>query len=200
MKTILLILLSLSSISLYAQEYPWPDGLPCGRHIGLSYKNKLVMGITQHNWYARTFKEFTDQMAIHLGKPDMKLSFDWIQYREGFKVMGDVEYAVDCQSFKPMDEEVRELMKKSDAGTLTKEDFKGGRWIHQIQPIDREEANCMALSKINGVYGGCGDIWQGGVTEDKVQCINGKNYMKCHVSCIEKIYKRDLEKTEGFCI
>jgi hypothetical protein len=118
--------------------------------------------------------------------------------RMGYQVLAQAEYG-DCKTFAPDDEEMTLLRKKSEEGTISNADFKGPRWIHMVQPIDTEEANCLALSKVNGVLGGCNDLWQDGVTEDEAVCIKGQTYMKCHVECLEKIYNRKIESESGFC-
>lgn len=201
MKKSILILLSLVSLSSFAaQDLPWPEGLPCGRHTGLTLDGELNAPITQYNWYQRTFQEQIDMMAVLLGKPGMKLSFEYIQYRFGYQVMKrDIDYATDCQHLPEQDEDTKRLLELQKTRPLTKEDFKGPNWIHMVNALDKEEVNCLAMSKINGVIAGCGDVWQGGASDDNVVCFEGKNYMKCHVECIEKIYDRDLDIQPGFC-
>lgn len=200
MKKFILILLSLMSLNSFAQTYPWPEGVKCGRHIGMNIDGKLIEAFTQYNWYSTAWREIIADMAILMNKPDLKLSFEYMQYRAGYRIMKDtVDHAADCNQMPDADTEIVELKKKSDAGTLTKDDFKGPRWIHTLQAIDVEEANCMAMSKKAGKLAGCGDVWQDGITSDEAVCIKDKTYIKCHVDCLAKIYDRTIESKPGFC-
>lgn len=199
MKKITLILLSLFSLTAYSQTYPWPEGLPCGRHTGLNIDDKLVDNYTQYNWYSSSWREVIEIMAAHMQKPDLKLSFDYLQFRQGYQVMRAVEYGSTCDTIPEDEPEVTELKELQKTRKLTKEDFKGPNWIHNVSAIDVEEANCLSLSKINGKTGGCGDQWQDGITEDEAVCFKGKTYIKCHITCIEKIYDRKIEVEPGFC-
>lgn len=200
MKKALLTLLTLFSLSSFAQTYPWPDGLPCARHMGLSIDGKLTQGITQYNWYSTSWRETIDMMAELLKKPGMKLSFEYMQYRAGFRVMKrEVDHGVDCNSIPPLDAETEALLELQKTRPLTEDDFKGPNWVHTLQALDREEVNCLAMSKINNKLNGCGDVWQDGITEDEAVCIQGKTYIKCHVDCLLDIYDREIELQPGSC-
>ena len=198
-KTIIAILMCLS-FSSFAQTYPWPDGTPCGRHMGVNVDGKLIQGITQYNWYSTSWKEIIDMMAELLKKPGMKLSFEYMQYRAGFQIMKrEVDHGVDCQSLPPIDEKTQALLDLQEKRSLTKDDFTGSQWIHTLQALDVEEVNCLAMSKVNGKLAGCGDVWQDGITEDEALCIQGKTYIKCHVDCLLNIYDREIESQPGYC-
>lgn len=199
MKKLILILMSLISFNSFAQSLPWPDGVKCGRHVGMNIDGKLISNFTQYNWYAVAWKEVVDGMAILLNKPDLKLSFEYLQYRSGYQIMTAVDYSDDCFNFPEHDQEVLDLLALQEKRPLTSEDFKTPRWVHMVNAIDVEEVNCLAMSKVNGKYSGCGDIWQEGITEDEAVCYKGKNYLRCHVDCIQKIYDRKLDLEPGFC-
>lgn len=134
-----------------------------------------------------------------MGNPNIKMSFEYLQYRAGYQVMKDVEYAADCPQFGELDSETKSLLELQKTRKLTKDDFKSKTWIHMVRAIDVEEVNCLALSKKNGKTAGCADVWQDGLTEDEKVCFKGKTYLRCHVECIEKIYNRQVETTSGSC-
>jgi hypothetical protein len=158
--TILLILLILSS-SLMAQSHklPWADN--CVRVVTLKGDLKLSNSYTQYNWFGGMWAEIEQLMATLMKKERVQISLEYLNYRSGNLVTNIGEYAADCNSFttdESDDPEVAALHEKSQAGTLTLDDFKGPKWIHMIQPIDTEEANCLALSHKNGVLAGCADL------------------------------------------
>lgn len=200
MKKLLLALsLSILSFQSFAQNIPWPDGLKCGRHIGMNIDGRFHDSFTQYNWYGVAWREYIADLAILMKKPDIKMSFEYLQYRAGYQVMKAVDYAEDCNQMPDLDDETKALMELQKTRKLTLDDFKGPTWIHMVSGIDVEEANCLAMSKKDGKLAGCGDIFQDGVTEDEAVCFKGKTYLKCHVQCIEKIYNRTLELKPGFC-
>ncbi len=184
-----------------AQSVLWPEGLPCVRVGGLTEKGTYEEGVTQYAWFGRTFREIEAYVAELQGKPIEKtqLSFNYLQYRMGYRVLSQAEYAADCLSDFPEDEELAMIREKSKTRSLTVDDFKGPRWLHVVQAIDKEEVNCLAISKVNGKLGGCNDIWQDGLQEDELVCFRGKTMPKCHVDCIQKIYDRQLDLTPGSC-
>jgi hypothetical protein len=201
MKKFILLALALFSMSSMAQSVLWPEGLPCVRVGGLTEKGTYEEGVTQYAWFGRTFKEIEAYVAELQGKPaeQTKLSFNYLQYRFGYRVLSVAEYSADCLNFPGEDAELQEIRKKSETRSLTPADFKGPRWLHVVQAIDKEEVNCLAISKINGKLQGCNDIWQGGLQEDEIVCYKGRNYPKCHIDCIQKIYNRQLDLTPGSC-
>lgn len=156
--------------------------------------------MTQYNWYSNAWRETIDMMAVLSNKPQMKLSFEYVQYRAGYRIMKrEVDHGVDCNSVPEIDAETQALVDLQKERPLTSDDFKGPNWIHTLQAIDREEVNCLALSKINGKLNGCGDVWQDGITEDEAVCFKGKTYIKCHMDCLMNIYDRELDLQPGFC-
>lgn len=201
MKMLLLLALTLLTVQnfAFAQRLPWPEGGLCAKVRGLDPDDKFREPITALAFMGSTFKEIEEYIAILQGKPSVKISFEYVQYRFGYQVIANAEYSSDCQTFEEDTEEIRTLKEKSDKGTLSSKDFKGPRWIHAVQAIDTEEVNCLAISKTNGVLRGCNDLWQDGITEDEAVCIKGQTHLKCHVECIETIYNRVVEKTPGFC-
>lgn len=198
MKNILFFALLLLPVFSHAQSLPWPDGMPCAQVAGLDADDRFNDPITARALMGNTFKEMEEMIAQLQGKPSVKISFEYIQMRMGYQVLAQAKY-FDCKTYDADDEETAALRKKSKEGTLSKADFKGPRWIHMVQAIDTEEANCLAISKVNGVLGGCNDLWQDGITEEEAVCIKGQTHLKCHVDCLEKIYSRNIDKTPGFC-
>jgi len=80
--------------------------------------------------------------------------------------------------------------------------LKGNRFLHLIQPIDKAEANCLTIGREpepNGKVAGCGDVWQGGLQDIELACYNGHTYLKCHIDCINAIYKHKTQYTNGPC-
>lgn len=200
MKSLLFLALSLFSLTSFAQSVLWPEGLPCVKVGGLTDTGRYEEGISKYAWFGRTFKEIEGYVAELNGKApeDTKLSFNYIQYRFGYRVMGQAQYSEDCE-FPADDEEMKAIKAKSETASLTPEDFKGPRWLHVVQAMDKEEVNCLAISKINGKLQGCNDIWQDGLQEDEIVCIKGRNYPKCHIDCLQKIYNRQIDLTPGSC-
>ncbi len=199
MKKLILFALILLPALAHAQKLPWPVGFQCAQVKGLTSDDKYQDPITARALMGNTFKEMEEMIAILQGKPSVEISFEYLQYRYGFQVMANAKYYPDCQTFDDDNEEEAKFRKMSEEGTLSKKEFKGRKWIHMVQPIDTEEANCLAISKVNGVLGGCNDLWQDGITEEEAVCIKGETHLKCHVDCVEKIYNRQVEKTAGFC-
>jgi hypothetical protein len=199
MKKFILLLLALVSFQSFAQSIPWPDGQKCGRHVGMNVDGKFLDSYTQYNWYAKAWAEYITDLGNHMGNPNIKMSFEYLQYRAGYQVMKDVEYSPECQQFGELDSETKSLMELQKTRKLTREDFKSKTWIHMVSAIDVEEVNCLALSKKNGKTAGCADVWQDGLSEDEKVCFKGKTYLRCHVECIEKIYNRKVETTSGSC-
>lgn len=199
MKKYILLLVALVSFQTFAQSIPWPDGQKCGRHVGVNADGKFLDSYTQYSWYAKAWAEYITDLGAHMGNPNIKMSFEYLQYRAGYQVMKDVEYAADCPQFGELDSETKSLLELQKTRKLTKDDFKSKTWIHMVRAIDVEEVNCLALSKKNGKTAGCADVWQDGLTEDEKVCFKGKTYLRCHVECIEKIYNRQVETTSGSC-
>lgn len=199
MKKFILLLLALVSFQSFAQSIPWPDGQKCGRHVGMNVDGKFLDSYTQYNWYAKAWAEYITDLGNHMGNPNIKMSFEYLQYRAGYQVMKDVEYSPECQQFGELDSETKSLMELQKTRKLTRDDFKSKTWIHMVSAIDVEEVNCLALSKKNGKTAGCADVWQDGLSEDEKVCFKGKTYLRCHVECIEKIYNRKVETTSGSC-
>lgn len=201
MKFLLCLTLTLFSVTTFAQTVTWPEGLPCVK-VGGFIDGRYQEGVTKYAWFGPTFRETEEYISVITGKPldQVKLSFNYLQYRHGFTIMGLADYSEDCNSFPTdVDPELDLIKEKSNAGTLKASDFKGPRWLHVIQAIDKAEINCLAISKINGKLQGCNDIWQDGLQEDELVCIKGKTYPKCHIECLEKIYNRRVEQTSGTC-
>ncbi len=202
MKTLIPMLMLVFSALTYAEELklPWAD--KCVRVVTLGPDLKLVNSYSQYKWFGGSWGEVEAEMGILMNRPNLQISLEYLNYRAGNHVTNVAEYAADCNAFPTNendDPEVKELSDKSEAGTLTLNDFKGPKWLHMIQPIDTEEANCLAISKKNGVLAGCADIWQDGITNEEVVCFEGKTYSKCHMNCMNKIYNRKLDLTNGFC-
>jgi len=185
------------SLTALAQELPWSD--KCARIYVLNSKKELQVQSYQYSWYGGMWRELEGVLAQIAGRAVLPVSYEFIQTRDGHLAISHAEYAADCQSFPPADAEIVRLQEKSRAKTLTLEDLKGNRWVHLVKPIDLEEERCVSYGKINNRWQGCGDVWQGGLTEDKVVCFNGKNYPRCQIDCIKKIYKRELALTDGYC-
>jgi hypothetical protein len=197
MKYLLLVMFFSVISQAYAQKLPWAN--TCGRVISFKESGILQPSINQHAWITTGWHEIEVQLAEHMRKPGLEVSMEYVNYRAGDLVMTQAEYAPDCKSFKEDDEKTKALFAKSQAGTLTRDDLKGPRWIHLMQAMNKIEDNCLALSKVNGLYSGCADQWQDGLTQDELVCFKGKTYMKCHVECMETIYKTDVKTQPGPC-
>lgn len=179
---------------------PWSDPTQCARHVGLTENGKLVASYTMYSWYAQPLRETIAVYAQLHKDPALKLSFEHLQFTIGYyKVMRPVEYAASCNDFPELDAEAKALMELQKTRRLTPEDLKGGDWIHMISGVDQEEVGCINYRKVEGVYQGCGDIWQGGLTADEVVCLKGKNVPKCYVDCLSDIYSRNVNIQPGFC-
>jgi hypothetical protein len=185
------------TLSAWAQEVPWTD--KCARVHILTTKKELIVQTTEYSWFSGGWRDVENVLAQIPGHPLKPLSYEFIQFRAGHLVISQAEYAPDCQSFPEQDAEISRLRAKARTSGLTQDDFKGRRWIHLVKPIDLEEERCVAYGKINNRWQGCGDVWQGGLSDDKVVCFNGKNYPRCQVDCIKRIYNRQLELTDGYC-
>lgn len=49
------------------------------------------------------------------------------------------------------------------------------------EPIENEaDKRCLIVM---GDGSGCGDLFQGGVSEDEIACVDGKTYFRCHLAC-----------------
>ncbi len=185
----------------FAAELPWSN--EWARTISIKKvagtKLKLQYGFTKKAFLGNTFAEMNALIAKLTGDPKAFITPEYLNFYMGYEAIGFTDYAKDQGDFV-IDEELQAIQAKSDAGTLVKEDFKNNRrWIHIVNAIDKEEINCIAISVIAGVTAGCGDVWQGGITDDEVVCHKDYNYLKCHVGCLNKIYNRQAEVTEGFC-
>lgn len=196
-----LLLTSLIFLSLFrglarAQEVPWSG--TCARLYVLTAQRELITQTSQYGWMGN-WGELEQGLAILAGKPTIKVSYEFVQTRFGHLVVSAAEYAPDCNSFPDDDAEILALREKSKAKTLVQDDFKGARWLHLVKAIDSEEDKCVSYSRVAGKWSGCGDLWQGGMTEDKVVCFNKRSYPRCQVECIKKIYRRELDVQDGFC-
>ncbi len=191
-----LIVSSLVSRQVSAQEVPWSG--TCARLHILTAHRELITQTSQYTWLGN-WGELEQGLAVLAGRPSIKVSYEFIQTRYGHLVLSAAEYAPDCQSFPPEDAEIQMLKAKSKAKTLKQDDFKGARWLHLVKAIDSQEDQCVSYNRVAGKWSGCGDMWQGGMTEDKVVCFNNRSYPRCQVECIKKIYNRELELQEGYC-
>lgn len=181
-----------------ATELPWTKN--CARVLSFG-DGQLANSYTEYSWVSSVWKDIEELMAPLFNKEKIKISFEYLQYRTGYEILSQAEYFPTCEvdPNHQDDAEVERLFEKSEAGTLNESDFRGPRWIHVIQAFDTEEANCLTLSKVNGVVGGCADQWQDGITKDEAVCFNNKTYLKCHIGCMEKIYNRKINSKPGFC-
>lgn len=168
--------------------------------IGLSvHNNKLKSGMYNHAGLS-VYRPMEQQLERLFNMPRVKVSPDFIHYRNGYSVMyAKTPYASNPGSFPQRDEELQRMYALSEAGQLTRDMLKGPNWIHVVSPLDEEEASCVMIRENNGVVTGCADVWQEGITENEVVCIGGKTYLKCHVDCMERIYRRRNQSTPGFC-
>jgi hypothetical protein len=191
-----LIFVSLFGGKTSAQEVPWSG--TCARLYVLTSKRELVTQTSQYGWMG-SWGEVEQGLAILAGKPSVKVSFEFVQTRYGHLVISAAEYASDCNSFPADDAEILALKEKSRTKTLKQDDFTGPRWLHLVKAIDSQEDQCVSYNRLAGKWSGCGDLWQGGMTEDKVVCFNNRSYPRCQVECIKQIYRRELELQDGFC-
>jgi hypothetical protein len=204
-----LSILMLASVGIFTKAMaqsatPWPEGKewaltisaeragPAGKQL------KLLPGYTTKFVILRPFAEMNALIAKMTGKATAVISPEFMNYYMGYEVIGNTIYGKDQESLV-WDDELTALASKSKAGILTKNDFRSSRWIHTVNALDLKEKNCLAISVIGGVIGGCGDIWQDGLTSDEVVCHNGFNYLKCQVGCMNTIYNRQADVQQGFC-
>ncbi len=179
---------------------PWSDPTQCGRHVGLNENGKLVTSFSMYSWYANALKETIRDYAKLHKDPDLKLSLEHLQFTLGyFKVIRAVDYAPTCNDFEPLDAPTQALVELQKERKLTPADFRGPQWIHMVSGIDKEEVGCINYRKVGTELMGCGDIWQGGLTEDEVVCYEGKNIPKCYVDCLADIYSHQAKLQPGFC-
>jgi hypothetical protein len=200
MKKLFLLAGLLASITSFAQVQTWikPWAIP------ISVLDNFEIQRPVYN-YVLLGNAFSDhERAIeelqNLPKGSVKISPEFIEYRFGrIAIYRETPYIEDLQTPYELNDEVKLAQAKSAKRELTKEDLKGPNWINLIQAIDKEEVNCLSISRVDGKTQGCGDPWQDGLQEEELVCFKGKTYIKCHVECIEKIYNRKLELTEGSC-
>lgn len=199
MKHLFLFLL-LSSIGFKSfatsEVLPWPKQM--ARVTALSQDRRVETPFTIYVGFAGAWAEVIAALAGLAQKPDLKMSFEYLSYRMGYLVISQADYT-EKMPFAPLTAENQAMYDSSLGKTVHPDKFKGPNWIHLIHPLDRAESNCLTVSKINGVYGGCGDIFQDGLTEDEVVCFKGKTHLKCHIQCMEKIYNRVVDVESGFC-
>jgi hypothetical protein len=130
---------------------------------------------------AKEWADVNEKMATLLGMAKLNVSPEYVSYRMGaVALMGPADYATDVQS-----------LPNGSSAQLP--------WVTLVQPRDATETNCMTLAVVGGKVQGCGDSWQGGLTQDKMACFQGKTYVKCQLQCIEQIYKKPLATTPGAC-
>lgn len=200
MKKLFLLAGLIASLTSFAQVDPWIKSWA----IPVSVLDNLEIQRPVYN-YVLLGGAFSDhERAIeelqNLPKGSVKVSPEFIEYRFGrIAIYRETPYLEDLQETYVLADEVKAAQAKAKSGEFSREDLKGPNWINLIQAIDKEEVNCLSISRVNGKTQGCGDPWQGGLTEDELVCFKGKTYIKCHVECIEKIYDRKLEVTEGSC-
>lgn len=197
MLKLLAVTLAISSFAHAHQEGPAWSGAWHGVPV-LSERGKAVMLIS-HKASMAGWEEVNVLISQMTGVRNAILSPEYASYRAGVKVMGRSMYAENSLDI-PDSPELTAVIEQYGETQPPKESFKGGFWLHMVQPITNEEANCLAITlPPGGTPSGCGDQWQTGITADKVVCLGDYTYLKCHVECMEKIYNHKLETTAGFC-
>lgn len=200
MKTLFLLAGLLASVSSFAQVNTWPQ--PWAIPISVLHNYEIQRPVYNYVLLGNAFAdhERAIEEAQDLPKNTVKISAEFIECRFGrIALYRQTVFLDDLQTPYEITDEVKAAQAKSKAGELTKADLKGPNWINLIQAIDKEEVNCLSISRTNGKASGCGDPWQGGLNDDELVCFKGRTYIKCHVECIEKIYDRKVETTEGPC-
>ncbi len=192
----LLLSLLLAPAAAMAQELPWPAS--CAKVHSLTSQRRLVTREFTHSSIAMPWREREVGLAAVAGKPRVRVSPEYAEAQDGRLVVGQAIYSADCR-FPPDDPEIIALRAKSAAGTLTPADFRGPRWVHLVKPIDEEEERCVQLHQARGRWSGCGDVWQDGLNDNEVVCFQGKSYPRCHVECVQSIYRRLLTLQQGYC-
>ena len=110
MKKFILLFLALVSLQSFAQTDPWPEGQKCGRHVGMNVDGQILDSYTQYNWYSVAWAEYIADLAVLMKKPNIKMSFEYLQFRAGYQIMKTVDYAPDCNSFPELDAETKALL------------------------------------------------------------------------------------------
>ena len=181
-------------------QSPWPEGLLCARHIGVNGSGNLTVSFAQYRGFAGGLSETISIYRRLHNNPELKLSLEQLQYTLGdFKIMRPVEYAATCEDFDELDADTTRLLELQNQRKLTPSDFGGSAWIHMVTAIGQDELMCLNYVERNGQVTGCGDIWQGGLTEDEVVCREGKTLLKCHVECITRLNNSNPTIQPGFC-
>lgn len=164
----------------------------------LSERGKAVISFAEKAAMAG-WEEVNALISQMTGVANAVISPEYAHYRAGFKVMGRSAYVENSMDFKDPPE-LNAITEQYPDTLPPKTAFKGGYWLHMIQPMTNEEANCLTITKAPGTDpSGCGDQWQTGITADKVVCFGDYTYLKCHVECMESIYNHKIPTTPGFC-
>lgn len=134
---------------------------------------------------SRQWSDLNKKIAKRLGVKSATLSPEYSSYRAGAtQLLSATIYASDAKQMPP----------------VLYFDVTPPPWIILIQGRDQAETNCLSWSEdAAGRLQGCGDVWQGGLTQDKVACFEKQNYIRCHLECMEQVHHIRLNYAPGFC-
>lgn len=103
--------------------------------------------------------------------PVVDMSHEYLLFRLGAKALYTFSHYVENFS------EARELSRFYREYQAQAEPF-----LHFIHPWDRKEMDCM---NVNWSKNSCPDAFQNGLQENEVACMEGLQYLACHLRCRE---------------
>lgn len=191
----LLLVVILVCKSAFADVELWPSLF--SRTYVLNTERRIEGSILS---YSSVWRETANEQSQLLGIPVSKISPGYMLMMMGHLVLGVSSFSSSYQ-FEDPSVEMEALLKLSQERQIATSELTGPSWIHLLKPIDKEEEACLWEARKNGQLVGCGDMWQGGLTDDKVVCVGERTFLKCQIDCIKTIYNREkeIDARPGFC-
>jgi hypothetical protein len=136
--------------------------------------------------------------------PNAMVTPEYVMYRSGYVALGAPSAFMTSAEFKEVLRKYAELTPEERRRVDDEQDrldaiMKADPWLTLLQPKDVVEANCMAISLVDGKPFGCGDVFQQGLLPSELACFERQTYIRCHLECIEKIYQKKLAFSPGRC-